>query len=86
MSPRTEALAFRIWAYCREREWYQSVPAVAEALGVSAYRVRRVIELKGWQDRFIRTRRVDPESVLPFAGIEDGRHRLDAELESLGSM
>lgn len=52
LSPKSEALAFRIWAYCRDVEWRISVSEVAEALGEHPSRVTLLAQRKGWLGRF----------------------------------
>lgn len=58
MTARTDALAFRIWAYCTPREWNCDVREIADALGVSWQSVRGVCIRKGWSAR-LRKRRWD---------------------------
>lgn len=52
MNPKTEALAFRIWAYSDPRDWNVTTIDVAEALEVDRNRVSRVVALKRWAGRF----------------------------------
>jgi hypothetical protein len=52
MTPRSAALAFRIWQYAEPLGWDCSVKDIAEGLGdVSWQRVRKVLHLKGWSNR-----------------------------------
>ncbi len=51
MTPRTMALAYRIWAYATPREWDVSVKEVAEALGVSWQHVNLICAKRGWNAR-----------------------------------
>lgn len=52
MAPRTEALAYRIWAYATPLGWDCSVKEIAEALGdVSWETVRTVMQHKKWLSR-----------------------------------
>lgn len=54
-NPRTEALAFRIWAYCDPRGWDVSIVDLAERFQEPVARVRRVLQLKGWLCRVRKT-------------------------------
>jgi hypothetical protein len=56
-NPVTEAIAFRVWQHCRPIGWDCTVAETAEALGVPAISVRRIIGHKGWGTRFRSTRR-----------------------------
>jgi hypothetical protein len=52
MTPRSEALAFRIWQYCEPREWINiTVPEIAEELDECPKRIGSVMKLKGWHQR-----------------------------------
>lgn len=57
LSPRSQALAFRIWCAARVQDWDVSFVELAEALDVSPQRVAQVVRLKGWCDRFRATAR-----------------------------
>jgi hypothetical protein len=52
MTPRSEALAYRIWACCEPRGWGMTLADCAEELGESILRVRAVAQHKGWATRF----------------------------------
>jgi hypothetical protein len=54
MTPRSEALAFRIWAYANPLGWDCSAKDIAEALGETWHRVVKVLQLKGWSHRIRR--------------------------------
>jgi len=51
LSPRSEALALRIYNHCVPLEWDCTHADVADALGVSVGRVRSVCKVKGWNQR-----------------------------------
>lgn len=51
LSPRTEAIAYRIWAAAREVEWNTSISELADALELDVNTVRGVIQVKGWTQR-----------------------------------
>lgn len=51
MKPRTEAIAFRIWAYCEAFGWAQTMAEIPEALDLSVQTVSNVLIRKGWVDR-----------------------------------
>ena len=51
MTPRSEALAYRIWAYAKPREWNVTLAEIADALGESHKRVLAICRIKKWLDR-----------------------------------
>lgn len=50
-NPKTEALAFRIWAYARRIGWDCTIAQLAEALDENIHRVRAVVVHKKWTRR-----------------------------------
>jgi hypothetical protein len=50
-TPATHALRYRIWAYAAPREWNVTNAEIAEALGESVHRVKRVTTSAGWAQR-----------------------------------
>lgn len=52
LTPRSEALAFRIWAHCEPLGWDVTYQEVGDALDVSWHRVNRIAQAKGWLTRF----------------------------------
>lgn len=63
MTPRKEALAFRIWALCGDHGWNLTYSDVARELGVSYQAVSGVCRAKGWTHRLrapVPARGVDP--------------------------
>lgn len=52
MSVATKTLAVRIWAFAQPRGWDMTVADVADELGETSHRVRRVVQLCGWSGRF----------------------------------
>ena len=55
LSPRSEALAFRIWRECEPIGWNCTVSECAAALDVPQPRVTSIVRAKGWTGRFRRT-------------------------------
>lgn len=51
MTPRTEAIAYRIWGYASPRGWDVTVAQICDALSVSASVVGAVLQAKGWHSR-----------------------------------
>lgn len=51
MSIQTEALAFRIWAFAKPKDWDCSVHDIADAVGESPQRTAGVCRVKGWTER-----------------------------------
>ena len=56
MSPRVEAMAFRIWQYANPRGWDCTVGEIAEALDMHPIPVGRVCAMRGWHVRLRKTR------------------------------
>lgn len=52
MSPKSEAIAFRMWAFATPLGWNTTILEVAEHLEVSESTVRIIARTKGWLDRF----------------------------------
>jgi hypothetical protein len=48
MTPRAEALAFRIWAYASPRGWDCTAGEIADAIGIDYRAIGRVCAAKGW--------------------------------------
>lgn len=70
MNPRTEALAYRIWAFAKAREWNVTTSDLADALDVDRHRVSRVVGVKGWMPR-LRSTEQDTGAVY-HAGNHNG--------------
>lgn len=74
MSPATEALAFRIWAYASPRGWDVTAWDIAQALDESIQRVQYAITAKGWRERVRCARRekhtVRLGNIVPHSEIE----------------
>ena len=51
MTPRTEAIAYRVWAYAAPRGWNVTIVEVAEEIGVEWQSVRSVMVHKKWIGR-----------------------------------
>jgi len=51
LSPRSEALAYRIWAYANPLGWDCTLAELADALGAKFASVRVVVSMKGWSGR-----------------------------------
>lgn len=51
LSPRTEALAFRIWQVCEPKGWDITLDDLADRLDVAADRVLWVLRAKDWAGR-----------------------------------
>lgn len=47
-NPKTEALAFRIWAFASGRDWNVSIKDVAAHLDENMPRVRAICKSRGW--------------------------------------
>ncbi len=52
INPKTEALAFRIWAYAAPLGWNCTFAEAADHLGISTRQVAAVCVVKGWNSRF----------------------------------
>ncbi len=51
MTPRTEALAFRIRAFANPKDWDCTVQEIAEAVGETPQRTAGVCRVKNWTGR-----------------------------------
>lgn len=84
MKPKSEALAYRIWAVCSKAEWDLSVSDVAEILGENVRSVSIVMLTKGWLQRL----RASVNATKISAYGVDGRSRApftsDAALDGGG--
>lgn len=74
-NPRTEALAYRIWAYAEPLGWDVSVDDIAAALDVSASRAGRILSIKGWLGRLRASRSQIKQSA--WLDAADADHLLD---------
>ena len=52
MSPKAQAIAYRLWAYATPRGWDCTVTEAADALGVTRQAIAAVARCKGWGERF----------------------------------
>lgn len=78
LSPRTEGLAYRIWAVANPRGWDMTEAEIAEALGVSQPAVRRACQLKGWGTRLRKTSCATHQGLaLPAHGFGIGASAAD---------
>lgn len=68
MKPRSEALAFRIWALCNPRGWGMTFQDCADELGENWHRVRKVAQLRGWSGRF--------KTIAPHRSDSGGRRAI----------
>ena len=50
-NPKSEALAFRIWAHARRLGWNCTIVDLAEALSENVNRVRAIVVHKKWTHR-----------------------------------
>lgn len=67
-TPRTEAIAFRLWAYASPRGWDCTAAEAADALDVSTRVIGAVSRRKGWTERF-RVTHADPLSLTAQSGM-----------------
>lgn len=51
MTPKSEAIAFRIWQYASPREWNVTYTELAEEMEIPVQTASTVIHGKGWQSR-----------------------------------
>lgn len=52
MTPRSHAIAFRVWAHCTPIGWDCTIAEAAEGVGETTQRVRKIVTDKGWASRF----------------------------------
>ncbi len=65
MTPRTQALAYRIWAFATPKGWNVTAYDIAEALEVEVARVHYILAEKGWNAR---TRNAKSEPLYATLG------------------
>ena len=63
LSPKVEALAYRIHAHASDLGWNVSLNEIAKALDVSTARARRTMHLKGWLHRIRRNGRARQDTT-----------------------
>lgn len=51
LKPKSEALAFRIWAYAKPREWNVTAKELSEALNVTTNAIGAILRAKKWNHR-----------------------------------
>lgn len=51
MTPKSEAFAFRIWAYANPLEWNVSARELADEFKCSVQRINSICVQKGWTNR-----------------------------------
>lgn len=51
LTPKNEALAFRIWGFAKPAAWDVTLKEIADELAESPARVRAVAQIKGWLPR-----------------------------------
>lgn len=73
LSPKSEALAYRIWAYCEPRGWNVTVAEIAEGIETPQTRVQSVVGHKGWAGRL----RATVSRQRTRTAFEIRGHRLD---------
>lgn len=76
LSPRSQAIAFRAWAWCETHGWAHSTDEIADGIGESQHTVQRVFVLKGWMNR---VRKLTQDNSISYHNISHipGEHALD---------
>lgn len=82
MSPKSQALAFRIWAYCDPKSWDCTIAEIAEALDVHPSRVTQVVGAKDWRLR-LRSDRTDKGGNARLASDHPPTTRVAREIASI---
>ncbi|TMV86436.1 hypothetical protein FGG78_19820 [Thioclava sp. BHET1] len=67
MTPRSMALAYRIWGHCTPIGWNTTAAEIADALGEPVGAVRRICAMKNWTWRLraVRPRASDQQYIPP---------------------
>jgi hypothetical protein len=63
MTPRRQAITFRIWSHAESVGWDITVRDLANAIGENLYTVRNIVVQKGWRDRLRATAKDDTGSM-----------------------
>jgi hypothetical protein len=83
LSPKSEALAFRIWAYAEPKGWDVLLADVAKDLNISIAQARWVVTAKRWNSRFRGLNCFDPEiganRLRSFDAYDGGSYRATFE-------
>lgn len=74
-NPRTEAIAYRIWAWCRECEWRTNLLEIADELKLDVNVARGVIQSRGWSRRL---------GGVTKSGVDGGRGVMSGFVDSFG--
>lgn len=84
-NPRAEALAFRIWVWCSEREWRTTVGEIAEAFDMKPNAVRGMAQARGWTRRLggVVDKGIDPTRPVRSGLLIDTYMRGDSVREIL---
>ena len=76
-SVATATLAFRVWAAAEAIGWNITIADLAEQMGESVDRVRRIVQLRGWRTKFRSAQTDSPHAAMI-------RH-VDDALEAMGA-
>lgn len=72
-NPKSEALAFRIWAYASPLGWDCTINDIAEELDEKVRRVGRICQNKGWLSRLRREYSADDYFALLSGNVSQKR-------------
>ena len=77
-SPRTEALAYRIWSVANPRGWNMTCTEIADELDETTARIRSILSAKKWGGRLRSSDMpsIDMIKTIGFASSFDGDARL----------
>lgn len=78
MTPKSMALAYRIWGDCKLHGWDRPVADVADSLAEDVNRIRRIAQRKGWLQRFRSSVQSADETNVNW--IDDGLDRVAGEV------
>ncbi len=67
LSPASQALAYRVWGYCKPLGWGQTCADVAQALDETPQRIASIMRAMKWQDRFATLQRFNLDMPLRLA-------------------
>lgn len=77
MTPKYEAIAFRIWQYASPRDWRVSYDELAEELALTYSQVYNAIRAKGWGGKVMSATKSDyGKRSMAMLHMRNG-HRFD---------
>ena len=79
-NPRTEAIAFRIWAFAKQLGWDCTLEEVALAIDEDINVVKGILTRKGWHARLRKSKKnLAPDGILKSNGFKAVSYLIDGD-------